>query len=202
MENVPLKNATDVLTASQYNNLTRSELLNVVLGAGIAPEELDQNQLTKAIIDLTVPVGTVRKRIIDGPPATHGLLGVTWELLTDAEGHVAVGASSEGVWAVAPGESGGTLDETTATTSLTEEQAGLHFHLAPFSTFISSNETASLFGKTPTIHGSLFTSPLDFFETFREPIYPKTGVSGSGTPHSHPLPNLRRFGINFWRRVT
>lgn len=107
MKNIAAKIPGSLYTADDYELGDRQELQNTVTLSGQTLDSGDQQQLYRAIVNITQPIGTII--MTNGvAPASNGIAGIVWTEQTVAEGHIIMGHSAAGSWMVPPASTGGT----------------------------------------------------------------------------------------------
>ena len=159
---------------------------------------------TLEIINIAYPIGTV---YLDGSgtltPPGQGVSGITWVEVTESEGHILMGHSAAGGWAVAPGSVAGSLI-TTDGHGLTEAENGPHAHgvTDPGHTHPTTPPTPVVY-HTPGSNGGTAGGPMDtgVLTVGGATANISINSSGSGQAHSHGLTEIQRFGVKIWKRT-
>lgn len=135
-------------------------------------------EFKKLIIDLTYPVGSL---FLDGngtlTPPGQGDAGVTWQEVTEAQGHILMGHSSAGDWAVDPGFRAGERQFT--------DDYTLNFENLPNSDGINSIEYS-----LPQRPGTDFGGSNN------------GGATPQNNPFSMNLKSIQRYGVKIWKRIS
>lgn len=177
------------------------ELKNAVTLSGAPLDKNDPAQLLRAIVDINFPIGCLIDYHSSIKPLSSKIPGVFWELVIAAQGRLIVGASTSGTFAVTAGQIAG---ESTSTdpTVLTADQNPPHQHVhgvAHYANPASPQTVTGSFGSTTLPSAPLRYSTLDTRSSSSK-TSPNTNSIG-GQPHSHPLDDIKRYGVKYWRRV-